>query len=144
MEMPEPLTTEELNAFNLRCVVCSNDVPKNRATRHKDTCSPECYATLKQWRKYLQNTRQCRFCWRPCTERQRAEWKLWKQETGGLRVNRGRPPLTKENKLLAALTGVTLAPTWEEAVRIAEFALGKEVDTAPTESNSISADQATI
>ena len=143
-EKPE-LTAEELDRFTLRCVVCSSEVPKNRASRRKDTCSVECYSQLKQWRKHLQATRRCNSCLAPYTEKQRAEFKLWRQQSGGLRISRGRPPLSRERKLLAALWGVVGAPTWEEATRIAHAALDKEVvDTAPPERNSIAADHATI
>lgn len=144
--MPETkeqkLTTEQLDRFTLRCVVCRNEVPKNRATRRKDTCTVECYNQLKQWRKHLQMTRRCNSCLAPYTERQRAEFKLWRQQTGGLRISRGRPPLSRERKLLAALWGVVGASTWEEANRIAHAALDKEViDTATPERDSIAADQ---
>ena len=143
-EATEKLTPEQLNAFALRCVVCGKDVPKNRATRRKDTCSVECYDHLKQWRKHLQNSRRCQSCLAPYTERQRAEFRLWRQETGSLRVKRGRPPLALEKKLAEALEAVTMAQSWEEAREIAENAIRKPVDTAPPESNSISADHATI
>jgi hypothetical protein len=160
---PTPLTHEELEAIQLRCVVCGNEVPRGRATRRKDTCTVECYDKLKQWRKHLQGQRKCNTCLAPYTEKQRAEFRLWRQETGGLRVKRGKPPIAKEEKLSAALveaeqalryaTNYTRAYLGEYSaeVRFLQHVLGKlqaltakPVDTAPPESNSIAADHATI
>lgn len=171
---PAPLTPEELEAVQLRCVVCGSDVPRGRATRRKDTCTVECYDKLKQWRKHLQGQRKCNTCLAPYTDKQRAEFRLWRQETGGLRVKRGKPPIARERKLenavtslIVALTGALSWPlrgdtpgphsdevyTYIRVLNAGYEALGidpkfgfevKPVDTAPPESNSISADQPTI
>lgn len=118
---PDQLTLEELEAFTLRCVACTAPVPQGRATRRKDTCSVECYNKLKQWRRWLQSLRKCNSCLRPCTPKQRAEFKLWQQQTQGLRAKRGNP------------TSLPRKPKKQEVV-----------DTAEPESNSIAADHATI
>lgn len=126
-------------------------MPRGRATRRKDTCTVECYDKLKQWRKHLQGQRKCNTCLAPYTDKQRAEFRLWRQETGGLRVKRGKPPIAKEQKLVWALKRVIANVDIDSiAADIAIAALTevgeipKPVDTAPPESNSISADHATI
>jgi len=159
---------EELKTLALRCVMCTAEVPDSRSRRRKDTCSVECYEKLRQWRKYLLSTRKCISCLAPYTEKQREEFRRWRQAEGSLRVTKGRPPLAIEAKLREALLLTTVAldnaiewakqcdmpgadsdeiKHYEMLVAMAKKALivrppiprePKPVDTAPPERDSIS------
>jgi hypothetical protein len=164
----ETYTPEELSQLVLRCVVCTGPVPDARSRRRKDTCSVECYDKLKQWRKHLQATRKCPSCLAPYTEKQRAEFRRWRQAEGSLRVTKGRPPISRERRLEDAIRaalglicaeflslerlywsesagkvvgGDGLCAEYEAVIQQCEVALGitKPVDTTPPERDSISA-----
>lgn len=92
------LSTDELEEFTLSCIVCRNDIPLGRAKRRKQTCSVQCFDKMKAWYKYQALKRKCPACHAPYSEKQRADFRQWRMETGQLRAKAGRPPKTVDTK----------------------------------------------
>lgn len=115
MSEKKVLTEVELNAFGLRCLVCGDPIPWDRARRRKDTCSVEHFDLVKQWRKHLMYTRKCHACHAPYSLKQREEFRRWRQSTGQLEMKSGRPPISRERKLSEALASAVAAlEMWQE------------------------------
>lgn len=103
-DKPPQLSAEELDSFTPKCIVCGGEIPPVRARRRKySTCSKEHSEVLRQWNKHLLHTRRCNTCMAPYTEKQRAEFRLWRRSTGQVREKAGRPAVSKENRLVLTL-----------------------------------------
>lgn len=94
----------DISQFTPRCIVCTQPVPRRRATsRSKETCSPECAGVLRAFKKFNILARRCPTCWHPSTPAEREEFKAWRRSTGKLRDRAGKPSrkvgeLTAENQ----------------------------------------------
>ena len=103
MELPqaEPFDPSTLT---LKCVICSAEVPERRARgRSKDTCSPECHAKLRKFRKWVLVSSRCPSCYHPSTPAERKEFLLWRKHRGDRQENRGRPAITRHERVKLAL-----------------------------------------
>jgi len=111
-----PLIPEGIEKFVPSCVVCKAPVPKKRATsRSKDTCSKECQAVLRAYRKFNIESRYCPSCYHPSTPEERKEFRLWRKHRGDLRERPGRPPVKKAEAAIPEMK------TWK-------FRVGREWD----------------
>ena len=70
--------TEEFAAIEQHCVSCGKAIPHSR-TRNAITCSDECSAARKRFRRNRQDARQCRYCAKPSTPEQRARFQRWRR-----------------------------------------------------------------
>ena len=110
-----PPSPETLAAMHLNCVVCKQEIPGGRVRRRKDTCSPECYDLLRHYKASLFKQWRCPTCLSPNTPKEREEFKLWRQETQGRRLKRGKPPKAvdtapAERDSISATTETPLQP----------------------------------
>jgi hypothetical protein len=101
--------------MHLKCVVCTGEIPGGRVRRRKDTCSPECYDLLRHYKASLFKQWRCPTCLSPNTPKEREEFKLWRQETQGRRLKRGKPPkpvdtAPAERDSISATTETPLQP----------------------------------
>ena len=85
------------------CVVCGEDIPADRVLRRAVTCTKTHANFLKNERRKLRDLGRCRFCGRPSTPEERAQFAAWRKTLPG--TKRGRPaklkPATGEKSLLA-------------------------------------------
>lgn len=90
---PNPLIPNGIEQLILRCVVCSNEVPRKRATgRSRNTCSKECNAVYRSFRTYLVRSMRCPACYHPSTPDERKDFREWRKNRGDIRAKKGRPP----------------------------------------------------
>lgn len=88
-----PLIPNGIENLTLRCVVCTNEVPKKRARgRSKDTCGTECNKILRDYRKWVIRSSHCPTCYHPSTPEERKLFLQWRKSRGDRREGRGRPP----------------------------------------------------
>lgn len=72
-----------------RCVVCTNEIPADRA-RISVTCSKECGETRRAWRRARQEMKHCRYCLAPASPLERLRYQRWR------RYEKAHPPAPEE------------------------------------------------
>lgn len=81
--------------FTPRCMACGGLIPPNRAgDSRRNTCSPECAAVMKEFRRQVTKSRKCLLCLRPASEQERADFRAWRLARGK-QERSGRPPQVK-------------------------------------------------
>jgi hypothetical protein len=76
-EMPEEHEID-IHDLVMHCVVCKKPMPDTRR-RNAITCSPACtLARRRYWFSKL-DAKMCRYCYKPSTPEQRAEFRQWKR-----------------------------------------------------------------
>src|SRR5215475_6153949 len=100
--------TVDLANFRPLCVVDGKPVPDSRLrTKHgRETCSPECHQTLRQYRAYVVANTRCAVCYRPASLEERADFLAWRKARGTKR-GAGRPAIRREENLRQALEAAT-------------------------------------
>lgn len=87
-EEPPPVET-------LRCVVCTEPIPRERALRKSVTCSEQHAELLYRSRRVMRDQTRCRLCNRPTTPEEIASYRAWRRATEG--ELRGRKKTTAAN-----------------------------------------------
>jgi predicted nucleic acid-binding Zn ribbon protein len=72
-----------------RCVVCTNEIPTDRA-RISVTCSKECGDIRHAWRRARQEMKRCRYCLAPSSPLERMRYQRWR------RYERAHPPAPED------------------------------------------------
>jgi hypothetical protein len=106
-----------IEAFQPKCCVCGDDVPRRRATgRSKHTCKPACQQVMQLFKKHNVFTTRCKTCFHPSTPKEREDFKAWRRTRGELREGRGRPKRTEHEKLIdaEATNSADLQPAGEQ------------------------------
>ena len=89
------------------CVVCGEPISADRVLRRAVTCTKTHATILKNERRKLRDLGRCRFCGRPSTPEERAEFAAWRKTLPG--TKRGRPakpkPAANEKSPLANGSG---------------------------------------
>jgi predicted nucleic acid-binding Zn ribbon protein len=75
------------------CVICGEPISADRMIRKAVTCSEQHAKVLKLERRRLRDMVRCRFCNRPATPAERAEFIAWRRSRG---IKPGRKPKPKE------------------------------------------------
>lgn len=130
-----------IESFVPHCVVCRQAVPPKRASsRSKDTCSKECHAVLRAYRKHMIASRYCVSCYHPSTPAERKEFISWRKARGDRRPTGGRP--WKEIKLAEALseaigllnpeTGTLVSSKIAQFKKLIDATDGKQSTLAPS------------
>ena len=104
----EPVLTEkqlglpaDVSSLVLKCVICSGDVPKKRASgRSKDTCGPYCQKMLRKFRKFIVESSRCPACYHPSTPAERRDFIAWRKARGDRRNKPGRPRKPQEDPII--------------------------------------------
>lgn len=84
----------------LHCVVCTSELPSDRrysrARNPRTTCSDECRDTLREIRREIDKTKQCRSCGRPIGAAEQAQYRAWRRDQAKADGRqRGRPPVKR-------------------------------------------------
>lgn len=91
------------------CVVCTKEVPEDRATRGGVTCSPECLSIRKAAQRADRDAKECRYCRKPSTLEARAAFNRFR------RLEAKRPDILYPDEFKAWSAAVTpdVAPSAE-------------------------------
>lgn len=81
------------------CVICGNEIPQERLLHKAVTCSKAHANALKNERRRLRDLVRCRFCNRPSTPEERAQFAAWRKTLPQLK--KGRPFKVKPETTLA-------------------------------------------
>jgi predicted nucleic acid-binding Zn ribbon protein len=96
--MPYRKRTEPFADPKFFCVVCRNEIPADRVLLKAVTCSKDCAREHKNMKRRLRDTERCRFCNRPSTPAERAQFVQWRKEkrTQETAARREKKKLEKE------------------------------------------------
>ena len=72
----------DLHDLPMHCVVCQKVIPEDRDKRKATTCSPECLTIRKQALRNRMDLKRCRYCLRPSTPQDRAQFNRWRKQQG--------------------------------------------------------------
>ena len=78
---------EDLLGLEMKCVVCTNPVPQDKARRRGVTCSKECADLRTRLLRLKVDNRECRFCHKPSTPNARkafSRFRRWERENPNL------------------------------------------------------------
>ncbi len=85
------------------CVVCAEAIPPARVLKKSVTCSNAHGNILKNERRRRRDMERCRYCNRPSTPEERAEFAAWRKTQP--QAKKGRPFKTKPETILAKTDG---------------------------------------
>lgn len=69
---------DEFHGAALNCLMCENKIPPDRP-KNAVTCSKECTVARKNYWMSKLDAKMCRYCMKPSTPDQRAEYRQWKR-----------------------------------------------------------------
>jgi len=69
---------DSFTGIRMKCVVCTNPIPPERKW-DSVTCSKECTKIRKDFGRSRKDQVQCRYCLRPSTPEERAQFQAWRR-----------------------------------------------------------------
>ena len=69
---------DDFHGVLLNCAMCPNKIPSDRP-KNAVTCSKECTIARRNYWLSKQDTKMCRYCYKPSTPEQRALFQQWRR-----------------------------------------------------------------
>ena len=69
---------DDFHGVLLNCAMCPNKIPNDRP-KNAVTCSKECTIARRNYWLSKQDTKMCRYCYKPSTPEQRALFQQWRR-----------------------------------------------------------------